>query len=362
MVRLTLHIGMSKTGSTSIQAAFEEARLRLRAEGIDYLDLGRNHGRLIRVALRGRAERSRHPALAALGIARASADYDPGRVRAAIEAKFAAPRAPHVIVSGEGLYGLEPDEIAALGTLAARHFRDVQVVVYVREPVGWAASRLQEAVKHGRTIDEQVDGLARDPARSPLLPRFRRQVGAYRDVFGAERVSIRPFEPARFAGGDLIADFCTAIGRPELAGALGRTWNNPRLSWEALLLIEERYRQLRERAAGEHRGRRRHGGTDLVAEAAPLRRLLQDLPGTPFALPADVSREIRRFAADDVAWLREATGDPGLFAAPAVLVTPPAAPAWDAATLRALGAKLEAANRRPWLANAIARFRRLVRG
>lgn len=232
-------------------------------------------------------------------------------------------------------------------------------------------------MKHGHTIAELADSATLDPVDSPIIPHYRRQLEPYFEAFGRDHVDVRPFDRRRFVDGDLIADFCRAIGAgPEVVAVLPKPWNNPRTSHEALLLIEQHYRILAERRAAAGRGERKKtkktkkakpakaaGAEDrkawkaarIEAEAPygppaddPDTRALnywfrteaRQIPGTPFALPLPVLETVWREAAPDVAWLRETTGDPTLFADAWPPATPPG-PAWSAETVRAIAERLE---------------------
>ncbi|MEJ1160231.1 hypothetical protein [Prosthecomicrobium sp. N25] len=374
MARVVVHIGMTKTGSTSIQAAFHKARAELLPLGIDYLDLGQNHSRVVKVALSGSAKRLKGSAARSLGLAEGIDAYDAGAVRAALEERLAARRAPLLVISGEGFFNMTEAEIAAFHALLTRHFDEIRIVAYLRDPLSWASSRAQENVKHGHTVAELTESVETDPDTSPIVPQYRRRLGGWIDAFGRAAVDIRVFDKRRFRDGDLIADFCAAIGAdPRVAGLLPRPWNNPRTSHEALLLIEAHYRLLASRHAGRtttkerrkaaKKGRRAgaEDGPDLgdIATDPDIRALafwfrddVRKIPGTPFSLPRPVLDRIWALVQDDLAWLRVETGDPALFAD----AWPPresTAPAWSAETLLPLVERLDRSVGRRWRSEAM---------
>ena len=53
MAILYLHIGMPKTGSTSIQSALAGGKTHLAEQGVGYFDLGKNHSSLLKALFRG---------------------------------------------------------------------------------------------------------------------------------------------------------------------------------------------------------------------------------------------------------------------------------------------------------------------
>lgn len=370
MARVVVHIGMTKTGSTSIQAALYRDRDRLLAHGIDYLDLGQNHSRVVKVAVKGNAKRLKGEVVKTLGLAKGIGGYDVGRVVEAMTAKFAARRAETMIVSGEGFFNMDDEECARFRELLAPHFDEIRIIAYLRDPVSWASSRAQENIKHGHSIAELTGSVVDDPARSPIVPRYRERLERWFRVFGRQAVTLRPFDRARFVGGDLIADFLAAAGaRPEVAALVGRPWNNPRTSHEALLLIESHYRMLgRRRAAGgsaapgDEKAAKKALKAAKKAAAADddmgflgktddpayrslnywFRTDIRAVPGTPFRLPSPVLERVWAAVQDDLVWLRDETGIPDLFA-DAWPAAGSEGPVWGPETLDALTERLDRA-------------------
>ena len=54
MATLYLHIGMPKTGSTSIQSALRSGKEHLAGQGVGYFDLGKNRSSLRKALVRGK--------------------------------------------------------------------------------------------------------------------------------------------------------------------------------------------------------------------------------------------------------------------------------------------------------------------
>lgn len=339
MTDLYLHIGMSKTGSTSIQGAFHAARAELVAHGFDYLDMGQNHSRILKIAAKGKGKRLKGAVADQLGLGRNVGGYDVGRVVDALTEKLASPKARRMVMSGEGLFRVEQKEADGLAALFGRHFDRVRIVAYVRDPVTWASSRAQENIKHGHTVAE-LEATVATPDESPIVPNYRRSLERYIERFGREAIDIRVFDRRRMVDGDLIADFAAAIGAgPEVARILPRPWNNPRTSHEALILVERHYAALRQRW-GDLAGAAGFKDYDYVSLEYWFRRALRDLPGTAFSLPRATLEAIWRASEADVAWLRAETGDPTLFD-DAWPPKGPDGPAWSAETAAALALMLE---------------------
>lgn len=284
--RVHLHVGMHKTGSTWIQKTLQANRARLAARGIGYPDMGESHGwPLIHILAprRGarRPRRERSPAAVA-------------RYRQALREALEDPRLADVVLSGEQLSSrLSEPETAALAALTGAPGVEVRVIAYVREPVAFTASMTLQRLKAGATPAEL--------AARPPLPAYRARLRKFIRVFGRENVEIRIHDPARLRDGDVLADFLEAIGRPGLEAEL------------ALPGYVARNRAMSARAARWLGARNRLFALiwrDPARRPPPrLARLLERLPGPPFALPEETAARLRAETAADRRWLRRMLGE-----------------------------------------------------
>lgn len=347
MATLYIHIGMTKTGSTTIEATFHESRGLLLKHGVDYLDLGQNHNKIMAVAVKNTAKGLKGEATRILGLEKDETDYSPELVIGEIRKRFQALKVPAMVISGQGLLGLKTRDIERMREFVEPHFDTVKIIVYVRDPTGWASSRAQEHMKRGHSLDWLSAKLAEEGAMAPIVPKYRAGIETYIRVFGRENVDIRVFDRRRFPNGDLLADFCIAVGVPaEVALELPRNWNNRGASAEALLLIQAHYDLVEQRMrleAGDP-------GVSVTDEDLakyrkpsfnfPVREAVRNIRGVRFALPKTMLDEIWRVAEPDIAWLRETTGEADLFAD----AFPPGeapVPLWADETLRDLAAVIE---------------------
>ncbi|KPL54344.1 hypothetical protein ABB55_20775 [Prosthecomicrobium hirschii] len=314
MSELFLHIGMSKTGSTSIQGAFHAARGALIGHGYDYLDMGQNHSRIIKMVVKGRSKRVKGAAADRLGLARNVGGFDVGRVAGPFMDLIRQPKAARMIMSGEGLFRVEEREADGLHDVLSRHFERIRIVAYLRDPFSWASSRAQENIKHGHPVSELAATVGDDPASSPIVPNYRRSLERFIERFGRDAVDLRLFDRRRMVGGDLIADFAAAIGAgPEVVALLPRPWNNPRTSAEAAQLIEQHYIALRRRWAGPLK-RGLFKDYDITSLEYWFRKNLRERPGPAFTLPRPLLERIWQESLPDVEWLRGEMNDPSVFA------------------------------------------------
>lgn len=215
--RCIVHMGLNKTGSTTLQGWLQINRAALRDQGIWYDSLAPHGGPHLSTAT-GWAiyAHSRRP------------DYLPGlwqaqvyriadrqalterlkQFHARVEASFPPEAGGTYVTSSEHIGAAIKNipEMARLHQWFADRFEEVRYIVYIREQVDWVASAYTQAVRSGTTesLDAYIDRLGHQ--------NYHWLVQSWRGVAGDGNVDVRIFDRAAFAGGDLIDDFAEAIG------------------------------------------------------------------------------------------------------------------------------------------------------
>lgn len=285
MAATILHIGMHKTGSTSIQAAFNG----FRARGVRYADLGHeNHSIPIWTVFSG--EHLTYHIWAAERLGPEQIEARRREFLTQLNSYFRTHARDTIILSGEDISLLPETSIPALAEVIGVGGREVKVVVYVREAVSFCQSELQQQIKAGYTTADLY----------PPMYRFR--IEKFQRTFGRDNVIVREFAPDKLAGGDVVEDFARIVGVPaprkgveantslsiEAARVLFLLNHFVAAHWEKPAIIEAR--------------------DQMMAHMAGL------LPGR-FAIPPDLIGGI--YDPDDVLWLKEATGVDFTSSAPA---------------------------------------------
>ena len=289
-MRILLHVGMPKAGSTALQLALAGGRDRLARQGIlypkaplfpdsqNFLIAGveeRRHAlpRMIRTAYTGRMEEI-EPAFA--------------RWMAEIRASVASTRPETMILSSEWLFGLRGrrkfDGLAAI----LRDYGEVlDVVAYVRRPADQYLSAVQQTLKGSHAI-------------RPLAPiRYRTPLEGFARV--ADALHVVRYDRAAFPGGDIVRHFVESFlpeaGPAEASGELA----NATISAEGMAILAG-YRRI------NHRKRRGRFTPDTDRLIVAIREADAAVGGAvrPRLRP-EVARAIDA-ASEDVLWLREAHG------------------------------------------------------
>jgi hypothetical protein len=213
---IILHIGISKTGTSSIQRALAAVRPALGAAGIHYPSSPghANHGLLPMSLVPLAALRGFNPLLwEGLG-----PEARLARFRAEFAAEMAAlpAGATRVVFSAEQCAGLlnSPERVAALHALLAPHAAAFRVIVYLRRQDRHFASGYVQSMRVGHVVPPGFG-----PGGEDGLYDYAALLERWADVFGAAAVTPRIFEPESLAGGDVVDDFLDAIGAPGLVPA-----------------------------------------------------------------------------------------------------------------------------------------------
>jgi hypothetical protein len=217
-MKAIIHIGGEKTGSTSIQTFCADNRAALVELGILYPRcLGAsNHLRLTAYALEDDAVDDTRRAQNIDN--QEQLDAFRKQLRADLAKEIAsAPDVSTLLLSDEHFQSrlLKVSEIRRLSRFV-RHFADhVSIVVYLRRQDRVAVSAYSTRLKSDSFKNDVVFPAFSKPGQLPEYYDYDALLARYAKVFGAENITVRLFEPARFVDGDLVRDFRDACGIPQ---------------------------------------------------------------------------------------------------------------------------------------------------
>lgn len=210
---LVLHIGQSKTGTSSIQRVLGARRAELSALGVHYpvAPGAANHGLLPASLVPVRQLSHFHPNVWEGMHPEARLE----RFRRDFAQELAALPATTrlLLVSAEQMGGLltTPDAVARLRDLLAPHVGAVRVVIYLRRQDSHYASGYTQALRVGHVGP---------PALPPQGPEQMRHydyaalLDLWAQAFGEAAIVPRIFETASLLNGDVVDDFLALCGIP----------------------------------------------------------------------------------------------------------------------------------------------------
>ncbi|MBX9698642.1 MAG: hypothetical protein K2X74_04350, partial [Acetobacteraceae bacterium] len=206
MRTLFLHVGMHKTGTTSIQQTLHAGRAALAEAGLSWFAGAEpNHSRSVFSAFTETPHlyhvNRRHGLHAPTDAAQHAAE-----ARAALTAFLHGAPEPGLILSGE--------DISMLGEAAIRRmlaaFRPlvdrIVVVAMVRPPRGFIASAIQQRIRGGALLDGIEDG--------GVLPHYRARFEPFLTAPEVAETRLHPYTPETLDHGCSVATFLRLIGAP----------------------------------------------------------------------------------------------------------------------------------------------------
>ena len=263
--RVVLHIGMHKTGSTSVQAAYESHSI--------YCKFGPPNHSIAATTVFHRDPYDYHIHKRAR-LTRAEVDEKRMLWRSELEESLGQDKET-LLLSGEDFSLLDRDGVQEFASVVGGVASNVEVYAYVRPPLSFSTSAFQQHVAQG--------------ARRFLLPlpRYRERFEKFGSIFGQDRLRLRLYDRSRFDAGDVVSDFAQWARIPS-AGRIGRD-SNRSLSAAATAAL---FIWNREGMAGRD-----------IMRNVPVRRkilrVLRSLPGPSLQLSAKMIAVDH----DDVRWL-----------------------------------------------------------
>lgn len=200
--RLLLHLGMAKTGTTSLQETLGRNRKKLKSLGVIYPSVKPyNHSFKFQVLFKDSPQDSFHyKQLAPDSDEQWQKELD--LLRRQWVDTFTSFDEGVCVISAENLPGMKEKEIERLLNFVQPHFDRISAIVYVREPRESLRSHWEQDVKE--SLGELSGEALLQRAKSRLSYGFLDRWSA---VLGRDKMTVRPFDADKFHGGSLLADF-----------------------------------------------------------------------------------------------------------------------------------------------------------
>lgn len=223
------HVGMPKTGSSSIQAALYYA---FNDRRFQYVSFGEVNGSRGTVTLFGEKPET-HLGNRRLAITGDSLNRYHRRLERRLQRAIRRARrlGADLIISAEDAWHMSAPALTQLRNFFDREGYLVRVIVYLRPWLSWLTSSMQEQLKYG------LADLSSAVKSDKLLRRFDyvNRLGKFTQVFGADRVECHPYLFDSLQGGCVVRDFFRRIGSDACRPPAGNL--NPSLGVEACKLL-----------------------------------------------------------------------------------------------------------------------------
>lgn len=287
-MKLIVHCGSGKAGSTALQGAFTQYRELLLQQRILYpsLPISRSAHHIL-TALFLPLEQV-HPKYARKAGGRDKVQAVAREAWNSVLAQAAKHRPEVVVLSCEVFYRLDEAGFEKMRAVFQELTDDIEMVFYIREPAAQYLSGVQQSIKSWGRFEP------------PRPYRVRHYLEAMRTVFG-KAPQVRLFSQSALLNGDVVQDFAAAFLSQWIAhDRIPSQRLNESISAEALSILDEHQRA-------------------VYPESAPPKHLLKSLREQVFeieqALPprqkprlkAGLKQEIQ-LASTELLWLRQEYG------------------------------------------------------
>lgn len=185
MKEIILHAGFPKTATTSLQKTLHGRRkdLLLHA-GVLYPSIAENHTTSICTMFLGNP--LGHIANKMASVPESDVENVRKKYRKTYEQEFARNNYSRALISAEGVVNMSQPELADLYGWMTRFCKKVTVIMYLREPVDYTTSVMQQILKQGTTLKIMYE--------KPPVPHYRARIKKFINVFGQENIKFLVYE------------------------------------------------------------------------------------------------------------------------------------------------------------------------
>lgn len=289
MKQCILHVGMPKTGTTSIQESLHDC---LTDPAFRYFSFGEVNGSKGMATLFRAAPETYHTHQKLGWSSYQIAQYRK-KLHQQLEAAMtnAAAEKASLILSAESCWQMSRAEFTHIRNFMADRGYIVKVVGYIRHWKQWLESNFQQRIKDALKTFQAV------PV-NPIKLDYRGRIQELEAVFGAEQVQIYLYDPQNFPAGCVVRDFCQRLGIKFDFTYVRRVNDSLKLSAVQFLYAYRKF------GPGYGTGRQ------ALAENTWLIQQVSQLSGPPLRFHSSLLAPIEQELARQRPWLEQRLGHP----------------------------------------------------
>lgn len=287
-----VHIGLGKTGSTSIQYMLHQRAATLDRDHdfhypVDFVDprpfLG-NHSLYLRSICAERPHLLRFNKVAGLADREYALEAD-AKLRIQFETGFSRSTATRLLLSAESVGHFDEQSTVRLYEWLTTYCDQVQIIAAVRHPLHALAGEIQQRLKSGARLESLLD--------RPPFYRYSEVFSRLETNFGRDAISLYDYAAACVPGNSVLTRFLHALGLPRSLSFGLEEVRNAGMSREATLLLGALNRQRPLLIDGHMNPERSPGDLSSFIEVR----------GSAYVPPARTCRRLLEMSSGELAWL-----------------------------------------------------------
>jgi len=192
-----LHVGMHKTGSTSIQLTLNNYE----NNKFYYAKLSPDGCHNIPICILYSKNLYKHPYFRHFSKEEIKENRE--KAQALLIKNVLASGGKNLIISAEHILLLKYEELQNLKNFLDYYFKRILIYAYVREPFGYLSSIFQQNLKY---LNIKIEQLPR------WYPNYKKTFQKFYKIFGEKNIILKKFAPERFPDGCVVKDFCQTLG------------------------------------------------------------------------------------------------------------------------------------------------------
>jgi hypothetical protein len=202
-MKIIVHIGPPKTGSTSIQKSLAADQAKLSQHGIYYYYRETHMARALTTLYLGNSRGPRARLVKKLGSAQDAITWSENCWQE-FEAEVDRRKPDITVISSEFFANVQ--DVGPLVDRLEKRFDEVYILAYIRDPVDLFVSRTQQRIRGGDRLIKLMTPQSFEYKTRTILTRFAA-------VVGPERMIVRNFSRDNLVDGDVVADFAAILSR-----------------------------------------------------------------------------------------------------------------------------------------------------
>lgn len=240
---LYIHIGHYKTGTTALQVFCMQNRGWLARKGVDYPSLTEDH------KIHAKQSDFAFCLYHAAGVQSLMHGYDrpdtPQAVWGRLFDHIRASRAPRTLISSEEFARMGAHPVAAAELMRVRDMApdiDIRIIAYLRPPQDHLRAWYNQLIKMQKSVADFNTALSHQI--EPVHWDYGLMLRPWVQIFGADRITLRPYRDALRQGDALYEDFLALLDLrlPRLWARVPKEDPNPRLDDRMLDVIRVSHR------------------------------------------------------------------------------------------------------------------------